>query len=149
MTDVTQTSPDGPTLHGPAPGGPAFAVGHGDHAVAGGCCGGAVDWLPADEAEEIAHQLAAVADPVRLQMLSIIARAPRGEVCACDFVGPIEKSQPTISHHLKVLAEAGLVEGEKRGRWVWYQLSPSALTGLLGSVTRATSAPASSVPTAD
>lgn len=147
MTDVTQTSLDGSALDGSA-----LDVAQGDHAVAGsGCCGGAVDWLATDEAEQMAHQLAAVADPVRLQMLSIIARAPRGEVCACDFVGPIDKSQPTISHHLKVLAEAGLVEGDKRGRWVWYQLSPSSLTGLLGSVTRATSAPAatsSAVPTA-
>ncbi len=106
-----------------------------------GCCGGAVDWLATEEAERMAHQLGAVADPVRLQMLSIIARAPRGEVCACDFVGPIDKAQPTISHHLKVLAEAGLVQGDKRGRWVWYQLSPSGLTGLLGSVERATTAP--------
>jgi ArsR family transcriptional regulator len=102
-----------------------------------GCCGGAIDWLSSDDAERMAHQLAAVADPVRLQVLSIIANAPTGEVCACDFVGPIDKSQPTISHHLKVLAEAGLVEGDKRGRWVWYQLSPGTLGALLGSVTHA------------
>jgi ArsR family transcriptional regulator len=109
-----------------------------DRPVAEGCCGGAVDWISTDDAERMAHQLAAVADPVRLQVLSIIANAPTGEVCACDFVGPIEKSQPTISHHLKVLTGAGLVEGHKRGRWVWYQLSPDALTRLLGSVSTAT-----------
>jgi ArsR family transcriptional regulator len=92
------------------------------------------------EAEQLAHQLAAVADPVRLQVLSIIANAPGGEVCACDFVGPIEKSQPTISHHLKVLTEAGLIEGDKRGRWVWYRLAPDQLSCLLDAVTSATTA---------
>lgn len=101
------------------------------------CCGGATDWLSTDDAERLAHLLAAVADPVRLQVLSIIANAPTGEVCACDFVGPIEKSQPTISHHLKVLTEADLVEGQKRGRWVWYRLAPESLSGLLGSVSSA------------
>lgn len=105
-----------------------------------GCCGGAVGWLSSGEAEKLAHQLAAIADPVRLQVLSIIANAPTGEVCACDFVGPIDKSQPTISHHLKVLAEVGLVEGDKRGRWVWYQLAPGTLDGVLGSVSDAMSA---------
>jgi ArsR family transcriptional regulator len=105
-----------------------------------GCCAGATDWVPVAEAEQLAHQLAAVADPVRLQVLSIIANAPGGEVCACDFVGPIEKSQPTISHHLKVLTEAGLIEGDKRGRWVWYRLAPDQLSCLLDAVTSATTA---------
>ena len=109
-----------------------------DAAPGGGCCGGAVGWLSSSDAEHLAHQLAAIADPVRLQVLSIIANAPDGEVCACDFVGPIEKSQPTISHHLKVLAEAGIVEGDKRGRWVWYQLAAGGLDGVLGSVSDAT-----------
>jgi ArsR family transcriptional regulator len=103
-----------------------------------GCCGGATDWVPTAEAEQLAHQLAAIADPVRLQVLSIIANAPLGEVCACDFVGPIERSQPTISHHLKVLTEAGLIDGDKRGRWVWYRLAPERLSGLLGAVSTAT-----------
>jgi ArsR family transcriptional regulator len=100
--------------------------------------------VPVAEAEQLAHQLAAIADPVRLQVLSIIANAPGGEVCACDFVGPIEKSQPTISHHLKVLTEAGLIEGDKRGRWVWYHLAPDQLSGLLDAVTTATTANAAS-----
>lgn len=115
--------------------------------VSDGCCGGAVDWISTDDAERMAHQLAAVADPVRLQVLSIIANAPTGEVCACDFVGPIERSQPTISHHLKVLTGAGLVEAHKRGRWVWYKLSPDALTGLLGSVSNAVTSTATSTAT--
>ena len=102
------------------------------------CCGGAVSKLTGDEAEQLAHQLAAVADPVRLQMLSIIAGAPSGEVCACDFVGPIDKSQPTVSHHLKVLSEAGLIEGDKRGRWIWYRLAAGRLDGLMSSLAAAT-----------
>lgn len=102
------------------------------------CCGGATSWLPTDDAEQLAHQLAALADPVRLQVLSIIANSTSGEVCACDFVGPIERSQPTISHHLKVLTDAGLVAGDKRGRWVWYRLAPGGLDGLVGTLSAAT-----------
>lgn len=104
------------------------------------CCGGATEWLPRDRAESIAAALAAVADPVRLQMLSIIANAPTGEVCACDFVGPLGKSQPTVSHHLKVLSEAGLVDGDKRGRWVWYRLVPGHLDALVAALRSATAA---------
>ena len=67
-------------------------------------------------------------------MLSILAEAPGGEVCACDFVGPVERSQPTVSHHLKVLTEAGLVEGERRGRWIWYRLAADGIDGVLRSL---------------
>lgn len=98
------------------------------------CCGGATRWLAHDDAVGRASRLAAIADPIRLQIVSIIANAPGGEVCACDFVGPLGKSQPTISHHLKVLAEAGIVEGERRGRWIWYRLSPGQLDGLAASL---------------
>ncbi len=102
------------------------------------CCGGGVSKLTTDEAELLAHQLGAVADPVRLQMLSIIADSESGEVCACDFVGPIDKSQPTVSHHLKVLSEAGLIEGDKRGRWIWYRLAEGRLEALMSSLAAAT-----------
>lgn len=102
------------------------------------CCGGAASKLSTNEAELLAHGLAAVADPVRLQMLSIIAGSSTGEVCACDFVGPIDKSQPTVSHHLKVLSEAGLIEGDKRGRWVWYQLTVGSLDRLMSALSAAT-----------
>ena len=107
------------------------------------CCGNPTTWVDADSAEALARQLGALADPVRLQMLSILANASGGEVCACDFVGPVGKSQPTISHHLKVLTEAGLVVGDKRGRWVWYRLAPDSLDELIGSLSAAT-APATS-----
>ena len=98
------------------------------------CCGGAVNWIDRSTADDLASKLAAVADPIRLQVLSIIANAPTHEVCACDFVEPLGKSQPTISHHLKVLAEAGLVEGDKRGRWVWYRLSDASVGSLTGAL---------------
>lgn len=87
--------------------------------------------LDTADATELAARLAALADPVRLQMLSIISSSDTGEVCACDFVGPIEKSQPTVSHHLRVLADAGLVQGDKRGRWVWYRVAPDAIDGIV------------------
>jgi ArsR family transcriptional regulator, arsenate/arsenite/antimonite-responsive transcriptional repressor len=78
--------------------------------------------LDAVDASVLAAGFTALADPVRLQALSILAAAPAGEVCVCDFVGPLGKSQPTVSHHLKTLASPGLVHGERRGKWVFYPL---------------------------
>jgi ArsR family transcriptional regulator len=96
-----------------------------------GCCASIVAApLDEDEAVELAHRFAALGDPVRLRLLSLLAAAPTGEVCACDFVEPLGRSQPTVSHHLKVLSEAGLVVGDKRGRWVWYSLVPERLDAL-------------------
>ncbi|MHB8506219.1 MAG: ArsR/SmtB family transcription factor, partial [Acidimicrobiales bacterium] len=69
----------------------------------------------------------ALGDPVRLRLLSMLAAAPTGEVCVCDFIAPVGKSQGTISHHLRVLSEAGLVHGDRRGRWVWYSLDRARL----------------------
>jgi ArsR family transcriptional regulator len=95
------------------------------------CCASLLA-APLDEADaqELARGFAALGDPARLQILSIIAEAPEGEVCVCDFVAPLGKSQPTVSHHLKVLSEAGLVEGERRTKWVWYRLVPERLAAL-------------------
>ncbi len=84
--------------------------------------------LPADEAAELAGAFAALADPVRLRLLSLIAAA--GEICSCDLQAPLGKSQPTISHHTRVLSEAGLITGEKRGRWVWWSIVPERLARL-------------------
>ena len=95
--------------------------------------------LTEPEAEVLAHRFAALADPTRLRLLSLIADRPEGEVCACELVEPLGKSQPTVSHHLKVLREAGLIEGEKRGTWVWYRTVPAALDDLrMTLATRAT-----------
>ena len=70
----------------------------------------------------------ALSDPVRLRLLSLVAQA--GEICSCDLQDPLGKAQPTISHHTKVLAEAGLLSGEKRGRWVWWRVVPERMTAL-------------------
>jgi ArsR family transcriptional regulator, arsenate/arsenite/antimonite-responsive transcriptional repressor len=82
---------------------------------------------PLDDAaaHDLAGALKVLADPVRLRLLSLIAAA--GEVCACDLVAPLGRSQPTVSHHLGVLADAGLVERERRGRWVHYRVVPDRL----------------------
>ena len=87
---------------------------------------------PLDEADaaELARAFAALADPARLRILSLLASAVEGEVCVCDLVDPIGRSQPTVSHHLKVLTEAGLIAGDKRGRWVWYHTVPHRLAQL-------------------
>ncbi|NNN04086.1 MAG: winged helix-turn-helix transcriptional regulator [Acidimicrobiaceae bacterium] len=75
--------------------------------------------LDVARAEHWAHLFALLADPVRLRLLSALCEAPE-PVCACDLVQPLERSQPTVSHHLKVLTEAGMVSGERRGRWILY-----------------------------
>ena len=77
------------------------------------------------DAEDLARVFAALADPVRLRLLSLIADA--GEVCSCDLMEPLGKSQPTVSHHTKALADAGLITGEKEGRWVWWTIVPDRL----------------------
>ncbi len=77
------------------------------------------------EAVALARTLSALADPVRIQLLSIVAS--KGEVCSCDLMQPLAKSQPTISHHTTILANAGVLIGEKRGRWTWWRLAPQAL----------------------
>lgn len=90
------------------------------------CCASVLEApLRQAEANELARAFAALADPVRLRLLSLIATA--GEVCACDLQVPLDRSQPTISHHTKVLADAGLIVGEKRGRWVWWSIVPERL----------------------
>ena len=86
--------------------------------------------LQAHDAYEIAKGFSALSDPVRLQILSMLAAAPEGEICVCNFVEPLGKTQGTISHHLKVLAEAGLVHGDRRGKWVWYSLDHAGLGNL-------------------
>ena len=86
--------------------------------------------LAADDAAELARGFHALADPVRLRVLSMLAASPAGEICVCDFVGPLGKTQGTVSHHLKILSEAGLVHGDRRGKWVWYSLDSGRLARL-------------------
>jgi ArsR family transcriptional regulator len=88
------------------------------------------------ESQQLALAFRALGDPVRLRLLSLLLTAAAGEVCACDLVDPLERSQPTVSHHLKVLREAGLVTARRRGTNVWYGVRHDqlrALTGVLGA----------------
>lgn len=84
--------------------------------------------LSSHDAEDLAPVLAALGDPVRLRLLSIVAA--EGEACSCNLETPLGKSQPTVSHHTRVLAEAGLIVGEKRGRWTWWKVVPERLATL-------------------
>ena len=86
--------------------------------------------LGEESAAELARMFKALSDPVRLRLLSLIASHEGGEACVCDLTGPFDVSQPTISHHLKVLREAGLVGSERRGTWVYYWVLPAALAQL-------------------
>lgn len=86
--------------------------------------------LGRERAEGIAALLKALGDPVRLQLLSMVLTHPGAEACVCDLLPGFELSQPTISHHLKVLHEAGLLERDKRGVWVYYRTRPEALEAL-------------------
>ena len=81
--------------------------------------------LSASDAVDFASIFAALGDPIRLRLFSMIAA--QDETCSCNLEGPLARSQPTISHHTKVLAEAGLIVGEKRGRWVWWRVAPERL----------------------
>lgn len=92
------------------------------------CCGISVEGgLSRAEAERSAALLKAVADPVRLRLLSAIRATEGEEACVCDLTALVELAQPTVSHHLKVLVEAGLLEREKRGTWAWFRIVPSRL----------------------
>jgi ArsR family transcriptional regulator len=98
-------------------------------AVTDVCCPSVLDApLSKDQAGELARMFAALADPVRLRLLSLVAAAD--EVCSCDLQLPLGKSQPTVSHHTKALAEAGLIIGERRGKWVWWRVVPDRLAAL-------------------
>jgi len=101
---------------------------------AGTCCTSVLEApLRQSDADELAHAFAALADPVRLRVLSLIAAG--GEVCACDLLAPLGRSQPTVSHHTKVLADAGLIKGEKRGRWVWWSIVPDRVATVRNALT--------------
>lgn len=92
------------------------------------CCAPVVQApLSEAEAEQLAGAFKVLADPVRLRLLSLIAAAADGEACACDLVEPLGRSQPTVSHHLSVLTEAGLLTREQRGRWAWFRPVPERL----------------------
>jgi ArsR family transcriptional regulator len=96
--------------------------------------------LGAEEAEDVAAALRVVADPARLRLLSLIATADGAEACVCNLTEPLELSQPTVSHHLKVLTDAGLLQREQRGRWAYYRVVPERLELLRGALVTPASA---------
>jgi len=108
-----------------------------DQDTVDGCCPGLLTApLGEEQAVELARVFKALGDPVRLRLLSMIASRAGGEVCVCDLTPAFDLSQPTISHHLKLLRQAGLIESERRGTWVYYRLLPEATDRLAGVLTR-------------
>ena len=93
------------------------------------CCPSVIE-APLSEAEavDLADVLAAMADPVRLRLLSLVAA--QDEICSCDLEGPLGRSQPTVSHHTRILADAGLISGQKRGKWTWWSIVPDRLAAV-------------------
>jgi ArsR family transcriptional regulator len=91
--------------------------------------------IPAETAAVLAPAFKALGDPVRLQLMSMIASAPDGEMCVCDLTPAFELSGPTISHHLKTLREAGLVDSDRRGTWVYYRPRPGIMRQLAALLT--------------
>ncbi|GHE93235.1 hypothetical protein GCM10018785_68990 [Streptomyces longispororuber] len=109
------------------------------------CCPGLLTApLDGDRAAELATVFKALGDPVRLRLLSLIASRAGGEVCVCELTPAFDLAQPTISHHLKLLRQAGLIASERRGTWVYYRLVPEATDRLAAVLTR----PAEPGPTA-
>ncbi|MEU0858266.1 ArsR/SmtB family transcription factor [Streptomyces griseofuscus] len=107
------------------------------------CCPGLLTApLDEDQAAELAKVFKALGDPVRLRLLSMIASRAGGEVCVCDLTPAFDLSQPTVSHHLKLLRQAGLIDCERRGTWVYYWLVPEMTDRLAAILTRPTGAPA-------
>lgn len=86
--------------------------------------------LDEQAAAELSDALKVLADPARLRLLSLVAASADGEACACDLVGPLERSQPTVSHHLSMLVDAGFLSRERRGRWAWYRVETARLQEL-------------------
>ena len=99
--------------------------------LAGTCCAPLLrEPITADQAAGLARMLKALADPTRLRLVSLIAARDDGEACVCDLTEPLGLTQPTISHHLKVLVDAGIFTRDKRGVWAYYALVPEALNAL-------------------
>jgi len=104
-----------------------------------GCCSPGVGGvMEQGAAERLAGALKALAEPTRLRLLSLVAAQSGGEACICDLTAPVALSQPTVSHHMRVLVDAGLLDREQRGKWAYYRLVPGALdavTELMATIT--------------
>lgn len=99
-------------------------------AASAACCPLLREPLSASQAADLAHILKALADPARLRLVSMVAAHEGGEACVCDLTDPLGLTQPTVSHHVKVLVDAGIFTRQKRGKWTYYALVPSALEAL-------------------
>jgi ArsR family transcriptional regulator, arsenate/arsenite/antimonite-responsive transcriptional repressor len=103
--------------------------------VSAACCAPLTQGvLEVEEAEHLARVFKALSDPTRVRLLSMIAARPGEEACVCDLIEPVGLSQPTVSHHMKQLVDAGLVTREQRGRWAYYRVVESTLTSLSGAL---------------
>lgn len=98
------------------------------------CCPPVSEALERGAAEQLAALLKALADPTRLQLLSIIATAPSGEICSCDLPELVDRSQSTVSHHLSILVEEGLLHREQRGKWAWFSADRGVLRDLASAL---------------
>ncbi|WP_166998869.1 ArsR/SmtB family transcription factor [Paramicrobacterium fandaimingii] len=96
-----------------------------------GCCTSADAAVDIETARELAHVFKALSDPARVQLLALVAAHTEGEACVCDLIAPVGLSQPTVSHHLKVLVEGGLLSREQRGKWAYYRLVDSSMPELM------------------
>ncbi|WP_051297646.1 ArsR/SmtB family transcription factor [Brevibacterium album] len=103
--------------------------------AAGGCCASVTGGvLAVEDAARLARMFKALADPARVRLLSMIAARSDGEACVCDLTEPVGLAQPTVSHHMRQLVDAGLVTREQRGRWAYYALVPEAMSMLSGAL---------------
>ena len=103
------------------------------------CCSPLTGGLISDDAAQtLAQMFKALGDPTRVKLLSLIAAAEGSEACICDLTDPVGLSQPTVSHHMKLLVEAGLVTREQRGKWAYFSVVPTALTALAESLASTT-----------
>ena len=113
-----------------------------ERADADGCCPGMLTTpLDEDDAADLARVFKALGDPARLRLLSMIASRSGGEICVCELTPAFDLSQSTVSHHLKTLREAGLIDSERRGTWVYYRLLPEGTDRLAAALTRPASLP--------
>lgn len=99
------------------------------------CCSPLVgDVISQDQAVALAASLKAIADPTRLRLISLVAAYQGGEACVCDLTEPVGLSQPTVSHHLKILVDAGILNREQRGKWAYYSIRPDTLEAIAGVI---------------
>ncbi len=99
------------------------------------CCSPVTDAVVTDRtADTLARMFKALSDPTRVKLLSLMAAAPDGEACVCDLIGPVGLAQPTVSHHMKLLVEAGLATREQRGKWAYYRVANETLRSLAAAL---------------